>query len=95
MTLEELSAWLRASRPERDDLPQVRGEVHAGGMDIEITGDPRRRHLPREVLIEINEALYRGLSERGATLESVLPQPPLGGGTYMSGRQAVLMSTRG
>lgn len=35
MTLEELSAWLRASRPERDDLPQARGEVHAGGMDIE------------------------------------------------------------
>jgi hypothetical protein len=29
----------------------------------------------REVVIEINEALYRGLSERGATPESVLFEP--------------------
>jgi len=29
----------------------------------------------REVLIEVNEALFRGVSERGATLEAIFPRP--------------------
>ena len=34
-TLEKLPARLFASLPERDDLAQIRGEAHAGCMDIE------------------------------------------------------------
>jgi hypothetical protein len=65
------AAFAVAERRAAQEIQQVR----------RFNDDPRWRRrwirdvvAAREVLIEINEALHRGLSERGVTLESVLPR---------------------
>jgi hypothetical protein len=69
--------------------PRAAFEVaeHRVAQELELVqrfnNDPRWRRgrirdvvAAREILIEINEALHRGLSERGATFEAVFPRVP-------------------